>query len=1613
MSGRFSVADLAPEPGHPVAMGAFSLADLAPEPAAGRGQFSLADLAPEPAAKQGQYSPADLATGPTPGAVVDQAGPEPNAPAALPGLSPGPSPGELMAGGFEGLDLAPAGTPGPPEPKETLPPGVLEDGGLYYRQMPDGSLMLVGEKGLVQPMYDPIELAADLATGGISGAARLAGRSMLRLATREGLGELVRQGLRSVAGAVAKGAARDAGFGALAGGTMEAVEHGTGNQAGAFLAGMGAPVAAAVGPMVVRRGLAKMADNAAGSVGQAVAKAAGNEGWQASQSKLAQRFGTLSEAIGSEAYGAVARAEASQALDATRIAAETGEYTLRPWVQTVMQGIPWLRDDRALIIGQGLRDLVNRIPGVGEALAGKLGLTNADLHQLTRLAEVIPAWPLDRGGNLRLGIKEWVKDADGASKQVWRHDLTPEAARAEVASLKPAALKFLMAYVEPAEGFHLPPRLAPVGQVPGEGVDLGQWSLEQLAARTRMTPEALAANYAIWGSNGFLAGFGSGDDASRVLASRALKHIEEDPSRYLKVLSYQEPEGAMDAGLGRTVAEGLAPVRPGKVGLINDQVAQEINQLGFSTGPSAVMLTPDKLPHLKQRHGGQLTAQDWRQVQRTIEEPQEVLPNLATAQSPERSRSVLLVRQEGKSYVSIVEITAGDEANQLWNFWKMSAKKAESYLRKFREEKARRLQPGGAASSPIFLPSAQRLEGGKPEGLSGSQTAATSLDSMVVGRAGEVKPGPGKKALDQAAGQAGDLGNLLPDDSGGPAPRLAGQVGRAAADWRAPGAVEEGTVYLPYSPRRPGQKPGGISREVNFADMVRLGVLQPNQRLQGYVTHAGTSEKALAAAAEAGRLNQRAPELSLEPMVPGFARERVDALGKAPRLDEAITAYRGMGATVKAQRELLAKLGPLLLDEVPPQRKFMDGVWVTVPGNPPAKDLVRTRTEWSPWAGKMVTRQEPLSLVDVGPIEAEALGVRAGRHTIPTAFAERFDVLLGRIKQGKLDTPLEGLATIARDLARYWKVNVLAAPGTVATNFISGGLQYGAKTMGDLVRHGLTNPRRVLDDFSAPLHALRPSMIEAVPAEILGGNVATQFGREASEFYKGVSARLAAGEKVGLPTRAAAAVSEYLLKTLNFMLKPFGAVENYWKRSLYLSETMDWARRESKRLAAQGEQVRPQDLVASVFQQRPDLHREVMQGAVDRFGMDYDNVPTWLKRFRESLVGAATAPFPVYPYKYARTIGSHLNAFNPLNRGLSAKERAARAAELIIPLSAYAAGRKHLAGGDSQVEADRERFEADYGDSGIKPDYPKLGGRDHVASYRDHRPDPRDLAGRPSQGWDKEVFLRTAKYPYVNLSHALSGWEEAKDFGDEFKSTGPLVPLIMNILEADMRQGPRDYPGQLGRLLSELIPAHRMVEFLAAVNDDFRKRAPKGFWEQIMLKFPGAREYLHQPDDKWAGKLAQEERGAEWLKFLAGVNLRTVDVASAKEATSEAVVRASERGLKDSQRLAFYSTRTGLAPEVLEPHLAKIRQAETNGLLLYRQVERTFFGQALKAGVNVLDPGQASAVNQAKRKVGREVVTHGLGARTQAQADQGARLLFGLTWINQNLGNAGGVGSGR
>ena len=159
------------------------------------------------------------------------------------------------------------------------------------------------------------------------------------------------------------------------------------------------------------------------------------------------------------------------------------------------------------------------------------------------------------------------------------------------------------------------------------------------------------------------------------------------------------------------------------VGRIDDKTAAEINALGFQTTASDVTIAESDIDYIERKHGAQLSEQDVDYLKKTIEEPTEVLPNISTDQSPERDRSVVMVRKNGKNYVSIIEIAPGESSNKLWNFWKMQPAKADRYLQKFREEKTRRQQSGGATNDPSYssLPGAPSV--GKPEGLSGSQTA--------------------------------------------------------------------------------------------------------------------------------------------------------------------------------------------------------------------------------------------------------------------------------------------------------------------------------------------------------------------------------------------------------------------------------------------------------------------------------------------------------------------------------------------------------------------------------------------------------------------------------------------------------------------------------------------------------------------------------------------------------------------------------------------------------------------------------------------------------------------------------------------------------------------------
>ena len=1225
-----------------------------------------------------------------------------------------------------------------PSPVDTTKGTWTEREGVFY----DAYGRPRGEKGVEVPLYDPIDTTVDLMTGGGAALVRNAGKL----------------GAKALAGEVAKSAAKDVAYGGLAGAAMSKVDDWTGNSLATMAAGIGSPLVTSLALTGARKGLARAADKYF-SFSPELASLDTKSG-------LMQRYGTAAEQIGADTFGLLSHTDAEKALKAGAVESETAQYTLKPWLSKVLSSVPYLGPNmygvnKAALYGVKLKNAVGKIPGLGNKIAKKLGIAPNELQKLSMIAESIPSNPLDKNGFLRLGLK----DKDGN----WRHGLDPAKAWQAVNDLTPQAKNLLMAFVEPANGYHVPPRLSPRGIQAGEGVIRGQWALDQVAAKMGMKPSDVATNYYAQGRNAFVSGFGGKDAAARQNAVDAANWLESRAGKnYSKQLRAQMP-------------------RPKN---------------------ARVMGTIEQLP-----------------------------------------------------------------------------------------------QP----------------------------------------------------------------------------------------------------IMLHHPTRPPGQKPSTISREKAFEELVNAGVLDPAQHLQGYVTHMATGGNQTP---EYAKLVEESPKLNLKEFIPGFSKTRSGTGGPGP-LDEAVTAYRSAAEKAMIQNRMLKELGNMILTPVKPLTYIENGVekpilrkindvLQQVPKDPTADEIRRTVQEYSPWADKQITRQEPLTVVEVGPKEAEALGVKPWRYMIPKAMADRFDLLLGRIKSGRLDTPIDNLEDFVKDASRYWKANVLVAPGTVATNALGGATQYGGMVMEDLARGDL---KSVAADIKAPFKALTPTAVKNIPPEILGQNIRNQFD-DTSLFAGRVLDRMRAGEKVNMPLRTLARFDQALGAGLNLALAPFGLVENYWKRAIYLAKTEAWAKDEAKRMVQSGKITNDQkgamaeSLAATAFQKRPDIYKKVMQGPLDAFGMDYANIPTGLKKLRESTLGSLIFPFPVYTYKYGRMIGRQANAFNPFSH-MPIKERVARGGGLVGSVGAPYLIREALAGPDSEVEEVNRRFKEEFPDAPAETiRYPYLGGREHIHSYTDEK-------GRP-----QEVFLRTAKYGYLNLPKAFKSQEDFVQFLDEFKSTGPIVPILANALEFVPRKfGAKDLGGQAGEMLSGFIPAHRMVEFIARVTDEFRKRSPKGFLEKIMVKIPGLRHLVHQPVDKWAVQLAQQNAGEEWLKFLSGINLKTVDVVGAKEAVNEAVMRASDQLLKDEQRIIIYSRHSGLPAETIKDNLDRIKRAEAGGLLKQREAEQQIFYQALNAGMDVLDPGQAEAITKFKRKIGGKALAQSMGLYRTNQARAAARLIAGLGWIQENLNN--------
>ncbi|MFZ5584660.1 MAG: hypothetical protein ACOZHQ_01895 [Thermodesulfobacteriota bacterium] len=334
-----------------------------------------------------------------------------------------------------------------------------------------------------------------------------------------------------------------------------------------------------------------------------------------------------------------------------------------------------------------------------------------------------------------------------------------------------------------------------------------------MSQRTGVSPADLAANYQMQGRNKFTAGFGSGGDEHMAQAMAAADHLEENAGRYLARISHQEPADlAGPRAIASLEAQGLA--RPG------ENLPQALRELGreefiraHGGGPEAeaaagylealarqremvtqgkvakelrdtVVPTPEWVfnqagakpakvyadyTSLQRKHPDQFaTAEEARaHVEHVMAWPEYLLP----ATKPEYT---LLVRRNGADKAAVVEFQMRGGKYRVRSAYRLSAGQLERKLAKAADQ-------GGSSGppSPARNPQAGGISSGSPTAPSNAVRLDPS-DSMVSSAGGEVKAGPGRRAMDQAAGQAKDLGNAIEAEPS--PPRLAAQVGRAAGD---------------------------------------------------------------------------------------------------------------------------------------------------------------------------------------------------------------------------------------------------------------------------------------------------------------------------------------------------------------------------------------------------------------------------------------------------------------------------------------------------------------------------------------------------------------------------------------------------------------------------------------------------------------------------------------------------------------------------------------------------------------------------------------------------------------------------------------------------------------
>lgn len=451
-------------------------------------------------------------------------------------------------------------------------------------------------------------------------------------------------------------------------------------------------------------------------------------------------------------------------------------------------------------------------------------------------------------------------------------------------------------------------------------------------------------------------------------------------------------------------------------------------------------------------------------------------------------------------------------------------------------------------------------------------------------------------------------------------------------------------------------------------------------------------------------------------------------------------------------------------------------------------------------------------------------------------------------------------------IGKFWTINVLTHPGTTDTNFVSGGLQYSLKIFSDFYLEVLTG--------SIKFEKTRGNISAPIMALLPGGWTKApdwMWGGYRSTLYGQLASETVDGK---------------LDKYGNLMLRAFGMVENYWKRVIALSEGANMGKEKL------GRELRELDRMEKA------MIAEINK-ATGLYGLDYDDTPLWMARF-DRKGGKLVKPFITYPYKYTKMLAHH--AVAPFDHSLTWQERTSKGLALgtiMFLVAAYMDDR----------------------------DEKKKTPEGTVDTPHQLRPGGRIFSGVDDKG--RELFLRTAKYPFFNVSSIgrsmLQGhFDQVSDILREQYGTigiGADIALLAIGRKSEFDQY-KPNAAILGEKATTFIPGFRIWGDVSKVVDP-NARKTKTFMQGLMSVVPvwgdeatlekwrGEKRTIDIPDEPEEGRSMSNtskssttrdivyERADVLRSMIAGIYLSRIDPVEARKQELREQRNSAEKEIRD------------------------------------------------------------------------------------------------------------------